>query len=430
MTDSTQPKRPGSGRTVFHYRDYRLLWVARLMSGISAQMQLVAVGWLVYDITHDPLALGLIGLIAFLPWVALVLVTGQVADRYDRRLILVFSYAVSSAVSFGLFLFALGDPKEVWPIYCFVLVLGITRAFAMPTTSALVPNLVPKEELGHAIAWSSSAFQVATIVGPALGGILYIWGPALVFVISSAGIALTAIIIYQIRPRPVRDRPTRMDWANVIAGLVFIRSKPVIFGAVTLDMVAVLLGGAEALLPIFARDILAIGPLGLGIMRSMPAAGAICMVVLLARHAITSRVGVQMFAAVAIFGLATIGFGLSTNLYFSLGCLFVLGAADMISVYVRQTLVQIETPDSMRGRVAAMNSLFIGTSNQLGEFESGTVARLIGTIPCVVVGGIGTVIVSGLWAKWFPELRTRDRLIPDAIEELAISSDTHNQPAR
>ncbi len=298
----------------------------------------------------------------------------------------------------------------------------------MPTTSALVPNLVPKEELGHAIAWSSSAYQVATIVGPALGGMLYIWGPALVFALSSAGIALTAAILYQLRPRPVQDPPTRMDWANVIAGLIFIRSKPVIFGAVTLDMVAVLLGGAEALLPIFARDILAIGPVGLGIMRSMPAAGAVCMAVFLAKSAITSRVGIQMFAAVAIFGLATIGFGLSTNLYFSLACLFVLGAADMISVYVRQTLVQIETPDSMRGRVAAMNSLFIGTSNQLGEFESGTLARLIGTIPCVVVGGIGTILVSGLWAKWFPDLRDRDKLIPDTLHDQAQPSAAQNPP--
>ncbi|HKJ72761.1 MAG TPA: MFS transporter [Alphaproteobacteria bacterium] len=413
MTDSSDNNKGSSGRSVFQYRDYRLLWVSRLIAGLSNQMQLVAVGWLVYDITHDPLALGLIGLIAFLPWVALVLVTGQVADRFDRRLILVFTYIVSSAVSFGLFLYALGGPTKVWPIYCFVLVLGVTRAFAMPTTSALMPNLVPKKDLGHAIAWSSSAYQVATIVGPALGGVLYIWGPALVFALSSGGIALTAVILFQIRPRPVQGRPERMNWANVLAGIVYIRSKPVIFGAVTLDMVAVLLGGAEALLPVYARDILAIGPLGLGIMRSMPAAGAVCMAVFLAKKAIKSRVGLQMFVAVAIFGVATIAFGLSKNLYFSLGCLFVLGAADMISVYVRQTLVQIETPDAMRGRVAAMNSLFIGTSNQLGEFESGTVARLIGTIPCVVVGGIGTLMVSGLWARWFPELRRRDTLVPE-----------------
>jgi MFS family permease len=424
MTDSSSSRRTRAGWHVFQYRDYRLLCISRLISGIANQMLFVAVGWLVYDITRDPLALGLMGLIAFIPWIALVLVTGHVADRYDRRLVLVWSYGVSAVAAAGLFLFAISGAQQVWPIYCFVLVQGSARAFVQPTSNALVPNLVPKSALGDAIAWSSSIFQVATIVGPALGGILYIGGAPLVFGLAAAAVLSTTVILYQITPRPVQGAPERMNWETVLAGIFYIRSKPVIFGAVTLDMVAVLLGGAEALLPIFARDILAIGPWGLGLMRSMPAAGAVCMALYLAHHAIHKRVGVTLFVAVAIFGVATIGLGLSRNLYLSLGCLYVLGAADMISVYVRQTLVQIETPDSMRGRVAAMNSLFIGTSNQLGEFESGTLAKLIGTIPCVIVGGVGTILVSGLWAKWFPELRTRDRLVPEFIEDAVPAAST------
>lgn len=422
MTDKQTEGRKAAGWHVFQYRDYRLLCIGRLISGISNQMLFVAVGWLVYDITRDPLALGLIGLIAFIPWVALVLVTGQVADRYDRRLVLVCAYGLSAVASTGLFLYALTGPTQVWPIYCYVLVQGSARAFVQPTSNALVPNLVPKEALGDAIAFGSSIFQVATIVGPALGGILYIGGAPLVFGLSAVGIAATVVVLLQIKPHPVRGRPERMSWTNVLAGIVYIRSKPVIFGAVTLDMFAVLFGGAEALLPIFARDILMIGPWGLGLMRSMPAVGAVVTALLLAHNALKARVGTVLFVAVAIFGVATIGLGLSRNLYLSLGCLVVLGAADMISIYVRQTLVQIETPDAMRGRVAAMNSLFIGTSNQLGEFESGTVARLIGTIPCVIVGGIGTILVSGLWARWFPELRTRDKLIPDQLPDAAPSS--------
>jgi MFS family permease len=417
MSDKQTEGRKAGGWHVFQYRDYRFLSLGRLISGIANQMLFVAVGWLVYDITRDPLALGLIGLVAFIPWVALVLVTGQVADRYDRRLVLICAYALSAVASTGLFLYALTGPTEVWPIYVYVLVQGSARAFVQPTSNALVPNLVPKEALGDAIAISSSIFQVATIVGPALGGILYVGGAPLVFGLAAGGIVITVIILLQIRPHPVQGRPERMSWTNVLAGIVYIRSKPVIFGAVTLDMFAVLFGGAEALLPIFARDILMIGPWGLGIMRSMPAVGAVVMALFLAHKSLTSRVGTTLFVAVAVFGVATIGLGLSRNLYLSLACLVVLGAADMISVYVRQTLVQIETPDSMRGRVAAMNSLFIGTSNQLGEFESGTVARLIGTVPCVIVGGIGTVMVSGLWARWFPALRTRDKLIPDTTAE-------------
>jgi MFS family permease len=422
MTDKQEKGRTSIGWRVFQYRDYRLLCIGRLISGIAHQMLFVAVGWLVYDITNDPLALGLTGLFAFIPWVALVLVTGHVVDRFDRRLVLVWSYALAAIASAGLFLFVLSKPTQVWPIYCYVLVQGSARAFAQPASNALVPNLVPKEALGDAIAFGSSIFQIATIVGPALGGILYIGGAPLVIGISSVSIAITAITLLQVRPRPVEGRIQPMTWENVLAGIVYIRSRPVIFGAVTLDMFAVLFGGAEALLPVFARDILMIGPWGLGLMRSMPAVGAVCMALFLGHNAIKSKVGLQLFVAVAIFGLATIGLGLSRNLYLSLGCLVILGAADMISIYVRQTLVQIETPDAMRGRVAAMNSLFIGTSNQLGEFESGTVAKLIGTIPCVIVGGIGTIVVSGLWARWFPELRTRDKLIPDQLPDAAPSS--------
>lgn len=376
-------------------------------------MQNVGVGWLVYDITRDPLALGLVGLFAFLPAIGLALFTGHVADRFDRRTVMLVCYSGTTLTACGLLLCAWAAIAVAWPIYLLVLLFGATRAFANPAGQALVPNLVPPGELGSAVALNSSVWQIATITGPALGGLLYALGSSVVFAAVAIGFALAVTLLSAIRTRRSPAAPREpASWATLIAGIGFIRSRPAILGAISLDLFAVLLGGATALLPIYARDILHTGPWGLGLLRSAPAVGALLMALVLAHRPLRRRSGPRMFQAVVLFGLATIGFGLSTSLPASLLCLTVLGAADMVSVYIRQTLVQIDTPDAMRGRVAAVNTVFIGASNELGEFESGVLAALTGAVAAVVIGGLGTVAVAALWWRWFPELRRRDALIP------------------
>jgi MFS family permease len=396
---------------VLRHRDFALFLGGRFLSAMAVQIQNVAVGWLVYDITRDPLALGLVGLASFLPAIVLALVTGHVADRADRRGILVASYVLTTLTALGLLACAWAGTPPVWVIYALVVAFGVTRAFANPAGQALLPSLVPEGELGAAIAWGSSAWQTATIIGPAVGGALYVFGQAAVFAAAALAFALTTLLFALIRHRSRAVEAGKADWATLLAGLRFIRSRPAIFGAISLDLFAVLLGGATALLPIYARDILQVGPTGLGLLRSMPAVGALATALYLAWRPLQRRAGARMFQSVALFGVATIGFGLSTNFALSLACLVVLGAADMVSVVVRQTLVQSETPNAMRGRVSAVNAVFIGASNELGEFESGTVAALIGTVPSVVVGGIGTLLVAALWARGFPALRERDRLV-------------------
>jgi MFS family permease len=401
-----------SGWVAFRHRDFALYCIARLLSASAVQMQTVAIGWLVYDRTSSPLALGLVGLAAFLPAMGLALFTGHVADRFDRRLVLLGCYAITVAASCGLFLWLASGGQAIWPVFALTVLFGATRAFANPAGQALVPNLVPLEHLGNAIAWNSSAWQTATIAGPALGGLLYAFGGTVVFAVAATLFSITFILIAFIRHRKARTITERARWETLVAGFRFIRNNPAILGAISLDLFAVLLGGATALLPIYARDILVVGPAGLGLLRSMPAVGAACTALFLAWRPLERHTGRRMFQAVAIFGLATIGFGLSRDLVLSLLLLFVMGAADMVSVFIRQTLVQIDTPDTMRGRVSAVNSVFIGASNELGEFESGTLAWMIGTVPAVVMGGVGTLLVAVLWARWFPELRDRDRLVP------------------
>ena len=394
---------------VFRSRDFGLYLAARFLSALAIQMQNVAVGWLVYDLTRDPFALGLVGLASFLPAVALALVTGHTADRYDRRRILVACYLITLATAVGLLAIALSGSGQVWLIYGLLLAFGVSRAFANPAGQALVPNLVPPEQLGNAIAWNSTAWQTATIAGPALGGLLYYFGAPVAFGAAALCFLACVILFGMMRSRP-QPAPGDITWETLVAGIRFIRSRPAIFGAISLDLFAVLLGGATALLPVYARDILEVGPGGLGLLRSMPAVGALLVALWLAQRPLQSRSGLRMFQGVAVFGAATVGFGLSTNLVMACLFLFILGAADMISVFVRSTLVQFDTPDAMRGRVAAVNSVFIGASNELGEFESGAMAAAIGTVPAVVVGGIGTLVVCGLWMRWFPALRYRDRL--------------------
>jgi MFS family permease len=394
---------------VFRSRDFSLYLVARFLSALAIQMQNVAIGWLVYDLTRDPFALGLVGLASFLPAVALALVTGHSADRYDRRRILVACYLVTLGTAVGLLSIALSGSREVWLIYGLLLIFGVGRAFANPAGQALVPNLVPPAQLGNAIAWNSTVWQTATVAGPALGGLLYYFGAPVAFGAAAFCFLTCCILFSRMHSRP-QPAPSDASWDSLLAGIRFIRSRPVIFGAISLDLFAVLLGGATALLPVYARDILEVGPGGLGLLRSMPAVGALVVALWLAQRPLQARSGLRMFQGVALFGVATIGFGLSTSVLLSCLCLFVLGAADMISVFIRSTLVQFDTPDAMRGRVAAVNSVFIGASNELGEFESGAAAALVGTVPAVVLGGIGTLAVCGLWMRWFPELRYRDRL--------------------
>jgi MFS family permease len=399
------------GWSVFRHRDFAFYCGARFLSATAIQMQTVAVSWLVYDLTGSALALGLVGLFAFLPAAGLVLVSGLVADRRDRRVILIVCYALTTAAALGLLLLTWTGPRSVWPIYGLIVILGTARAFANPAGQALLPNLVPREELTLAVTWNSSAWQTAIILGPALGGILYGVGGTLAFAVATALFVVTLALLVAIRHRAQARPATPAGWADLVGGIRFIRSKRIILGAITLDLFAVLLGGATALLPIYARDILAVGAAGLGVLRSMPAIGAVSMAALLAVRPLKRRTGARMFQAVGVFGLATIGLGFSASFTAALICLFVLGAADMISVVIRHTLIQIETGDDMRGRVASVNSVFIGASNELGEFESGLVAHLIGTAPAVVAGGIGTLVVAVLCAKWFPELRHRDRLV-------------------
>jgi MFS family permease len=409
-TDPSTTGRPPSRWAVFKERDFSPYVASRLLSWLANQMLVVGIGWLVYDLTGSALALGFAGLATFLPAVTLALVAGEVADRVDRRLILIASLSVTAAASGVLAAYTVADAKGTAIIYTALVIFGAARAFSFPASQALLPNLVPRHQFANAVALNSGVGQIATVTGPALGGLLYAFGPAVVFGAAAMFQLASLVLIATIRPRPMAAR-SKTNWTSLVAGIAFIRSRPAILGAISLDLFAVLLGGATVLLPIYARDILQIGPTGLGILRSMPALGALAMALILAWHPLTRRSGRALFAAVGLFGIATIVFGLSTDLYLSLGALFVLGAADMVSVYVRSTLVQADTPDDMRGRVSAVNSVFIGASNELGEFESGVLAALTSTVAAVVIGGVGTLAVAILWMRLFPSLRDRDRLV-------------------
>jgi MFS family permease len=402
-----------SGWDVFQFADFRRFFGARFLTGLSMQIHNVGLGWLVYEKTGSALALGLVGLAAFLPALLLALVAGVAADRFDRKRIVTVCYALIAVADLGLLAFAVTPGLPVWPIYALTVLVGGARSFANPASQALLPNLVPRSHFGSAVTFNASAWQSSSIIGPAVGGLLYALGPGVVFSVSATCFALASLLVSTVHA-PVqegaatRERPTM---ESLLAGVRFIRSRPVILGAISLDLFAVLLGGAVALLPVYARDILQVGPWGLGLLRSMPALGAIGTTLLLAWFPIRSHAGRRMFVAVAAFGVATIVFGLSTNLVLSMAALFTCGAVDMVSVVVRQTLVQLETPDAMRGRVSAVNSVFIGASNELGEFESGVAAAAFGTVPSVVLGGIGTLVVVALWIRLFPALWRRDKLI-------------------
>jgi MFS family permease len=398
--------------SVLWHRDFRHYLASVFLGILAIQIQSVAVSWQIYAIAHSPMALGYVGLSQFIPMMACTLPAGHLADRFDRRLILAASY-LAEAVAAGLFMaLALAAPAVTWPFYIVLAIFGAARAFAGPAAQSFVPLLVPVEQFPQAVAWSSSTFSIAVIAGPALGGAIYILGPAVAYAVCLSLFVSIAIITMRIRSRSA-DYPAESDltvFERITAGIAYVWNKPLILGSFSLDLFAVLLGGATALLPIYARDILHVGPVGLGLLRSAPALGAAMLGFMLGKLAIQRKVGLWMFACVAIYGIATIVFGLSRNFALSIAALFVLGASDMVSVYVRTTLTQLATPDAMRGRVSAVNRLFVGASNELGEFESGLTATLFGTVPSVVIGGVGTLIIIAIWLRLFPELREVDRL--------------------
>ena len=393
--------------------DFVLSCVARFTMTLASQIQTVAVGWFVYDITGSAIALGIIGLAAFLPAVALMLVTGYVSDRYDRKTVLGLCCTLMAVATGAQLLHVAAGLKTMWPLYLTVILLGAGRAFYLPANSAILPNLVPREQFAQAVAFSTAIMQAANISGPAVGGVLYAVSPNLAFAAALAFYALAAASNFAIRYRSTLARGATHSLEHLFAGFRFMWTKPVILGALTLDLFVVVLGGAISLLPIFAKDVLQVGPEGLGILRSAPAAGALLMGAVLARYNFMERhAGPRMFQAVLIFGLANLGFGLSESFMLSFLYLAVLGAADTASVVVRITLVQAETPDDLRGRVAAVGSLCTSFSNEIGQFRAGAIAGLLGAVPATVIGGLGAIAIALLWQRWFPALGRRDHLVP------------------
>ncbi|HWA62801.1 MAG TPA: MFS transporter [Caulobacteraceae bacterium] len=399
-------------------RDYLLFWTSRFLGSLGSQVQSVAMGWVVYSLSRaeglsverSTFNVSLVGLITFAPLFFLALPAGETVDRYDRRRVLMLCY-VGELLAVGILVAAAVTGHMTVPLLLGVAALfGASRSFFSPATTALGPMLVPRELLPRAIAWNSLAWQTASIAGPAIGGFLIAVSPALAFEATAGLYVAAAALLLAIRKvtRPQVQPGSR--WTLVKEGLSYVWNTKIVFGAISLDLAAVILGGATALLPAFARDVLHAGPMGFGILRSGPAIGAALVAFYLAAHPIRTGAGIKMLSGVALYGAATIVFGLSKWLWLSVGALAVLGGADMLSVFVRQTLVQLVTPDPMRGRVGAVSTLFISASNELGEFESGVVGSLLGPVGAAVFGGVGALIVTGLWAGMFPALRKADRL--------------------
>jgi MFS family permease len=408
---------PAQATSLLRRRSFVLFWIARLSSSLGLQAQAVTIGWQVYAIARlghgvrqAALAVGMIGLAQFLPVLLLTLPAGEMADRYDRRLIAAVCLVIDAATAAALAVLALVDGRAMWPIYLAAVLFGAARTFLSPATTALGPMLVPRALLPKAIAWNSLSWQTASIVGPALGGVLCAISPVVSFGAAFGFYLAAAACLALIRAdtRPPAQGGSR--WDLVKEGLAYVWENKIVFGAISLDLFAVLLGGATALLPVFARDVLNVGAVGFGVLRASPAIGAAAVAVLLAARPIQRKAGLIMFGGVGVFGAATAVFAVSKAPALSVVALAVLGGADMLSVFVRQTLVQLVTPDPMRGRVAAVSTLFIGASNELGEFESGVAARFLGPVGAALFGGVGAMVVTGLWAGLFPALRKADRL--------------------
>lgn len=404
-------------RAALAYPDFRRFALGRFLATLVWQMLGVAVGWQVYTTTRDPLDLGLVGLAQFLPFFFLVLPAGQLADRTDRRIVMLIAYAIDAACIAVLIIFSLSDSRDVFWVFVAMALLGAARALWMPAGQAMVVNLVPSGVFPSAVALNSMLFEVAVIVGPALGGIIYALGDsreapvgALLVYVTALTLIIGVIFLFaRIWPRPVMHATAPASWRELTEGLRFVFQRRTVLGAISLDLFAVLFGGATALLPMFAADILKVGPEGLGILRTAPGLGAAMVAIWLARRPISRHVGPWMFGGVAVFGLATVVFGLSTSFWLSVAALVCLGAGDMISVFIRHLLVQLETPDEIRGRVSAVSAMFIGASNELGEFESGLTASWWGPVRAVTYGGVACLIIVAAYLRWFPELRRLDR---------------------
>lgn len=392
------------------YPAFMRFWVGRVAATTANQMLMVAIGWQMYTLTGSAWDLGLVGLFQFVPALALVLVAGHVADHALRRRVLGWCMASQAAVAVLLLAAAQGGWASRELLLGLSIAIGSAKAFQMPAQQALVPQLVPEAVLPRALAFSAAGMQVSIIGGPAVGGFLFAAGAPTVYATCALLFAIAGVLYAGLRHAQAALAKKPISLATVLAGVHFIRHRPMVLGAISLDLFAVLLGGATALLPMFAMDVLHVGPWGLGLLRAAPAAGALAMSAALVVWPIRRRVGARMFVAVAVYGVATLAFGVSTVFWLSLAALAVAGAADMVSVVIRQALVQLETPNEMRGRVSAVNSIFIGASNQLGEFESGATAALLGPVGSVVLGGLGTLLVAGVWMKLFPELARRERM--------------------
>ena len=412
------------------YPDARRYLVARFLVSVGVQMQTVAVGWQVYDVTHNPLDLGLIGLSQFLPFIVLVLPAGHVADRYDRRRIVMGCYLLAALTAGLLFLLSRDGTPDVLPIFAVMSLAGVVRAFNMPTSQALLPNLVPPSAFGNAVALNTSLFQLATIGGPAVAGLLILVGTQVVYATVVVLMLAAAVMVFGLRAGGGHAGSREpLSLGSLLQGITFVRRTPSVLGSISLDLFAVLFGGATALLPAFASDVLHVGPTGLGLLRAAPALGAAISGALVAWRPIRHGVGRWLFGSVAVFGAATIVFGISTAFVVSLVALVVLGAADMVSMYVRHLLVQLQTPDAIRGRVSAVNAVFIGASNELGEFESGVTGAWFGIVPAVIIGGTATLLVAFGWARLFPMLwhlqsfpERPEELPPDALPERVAGS--------
>ncbi|MGA0608116.1 MFS transporter [Phenylobacterium sp. VNQ135] len=421
MADAVPPDDPGdevpSARALLRERDYLVFWGSRWTGSFASQIQSVAMGWHMYALARESRSVeesaflvGMIGLAAFVPVFLLTLPAGEAADRYDRRKVLLLCLTGEIASVLTLAIATINGWASPALLLVIAALFGASRAFFAPANTALGPMLVPRKLLPRAIAWNSLAWQTASIAGPAAGGLLLTHSPETAYFTTFGLYGLAGVFVFSIRKNAQPEVNPGSRWQLMKEGLAYVWRQKIVFGAISLDLFAVLLGGATALLPVFARDVLHVGPEGFGILRAGPAIGATVVALWLAANPIRRKAGLFMFAGVAMFGAATVVFGVSESLWLSVAALAVLGGADMLSVYIRQTLVQLVTPDAMRGRVAAVSSVFIGASNELGEFESGVVARWLGPVRAAIFGGVGALIVTGVWARLFPDLRRADRL--------------------
>jgi MFS family permease len=410
MSNPDTPARTAASLT--SHRSFVLYWFARTSTVAAYMMQTVGIAWQIYDLTGSALDLGLVGLVQFVPFVLLALVIGQTADRYDRRVVVRTCQIVKATAALALALGTFGGWLNREAILAILFVTGVARAFETPTLATLVPGVVPPAMLPRAIAASAAANQTAIICGPALGGLIYSFSPTILYVICAVAFLTASVLISLIKlERQVQDRkPVTLE--TLFAGFSYIRSRPIVFGAISLDLFAMLLGGVTALLPIFARDILHTGPWGLGLLRSAPAIGALTVSILLSRYSINRNVGPILFISTAVFGISIVVFSLSTSLFLSIAALAIYGASDTVSVVIRHSLVQLQTPNDMLGRVMSINSMFTGTSNTLGEFRAGAIAAGVGAVGSVLIGGIGALLVAALWLKLFPQLARVDAMQP------------------